>query len=128
MVQAAVKIVIEPVYEADFEVCSYGFRPKRSAQEANEVIREAANRGYNWVLDADIESYFDTIDQGKLMEMVEKRINDRRMLKLIRKFLEAGVLEEGKVRTATAGTPQGGVLSPLLANIYLNNLDKEWVE
>ena len=128
VVQAAVKIVIEPVFEADFEGCSYGFRPKRSAQGANEVIRETANRGYNWVLDADIESYFDTIDQERLMEMVEQRISDRKMLKLIRKFLEAGVLEDGKVRKPTTGTPQGGVLSPLLANIYLNYLDKEWKE
>lgn len=126
VVQAAMKIVIEPIFEADFEGCSYGFRPKRSAHEANEVIRETVNRGYNWVVDADIENYFDSIDQGKLMEMVERRISDRRMRKLIRKFLGAGVLEDGKVRTTSTGTPQGGVLSPLLANIYLNYLDKEW--
>jgi len=128
VVQAAVKIVVEPIFEADFQPCNYGFRPKRSAHEAGEMIRQKANQGYDWVVDADIENYFDTIDQTKLMEMVERRISDRRMLKLIRKFLQAGILEEGKVRTATAGTPQGGVLSPLLANIYLNYLDKVWEE
>lgn len=128
VVQMAVKIVIEPIFEADFQPCSFGFRPKRSAHDANEVIRQTANRGYDWVVDADIEDYFDTIDQEKLMAMVSKRVSDRRMLKLIRKFLKAGVFEDGKVRTATAGTPQGGVLSPLLANIYLNYLDKVWKE
>lgn len=128
VVQAAVKIVIEPIFEADFQPCSFGFRPKRSAHDANEVIRQVANQGHEWVVDADIENYFDTIDHEKLMAMVEKRISDRRMLKLIRQFLEAGVLEDGKVRTLSAGTPQGGVLSPLLANIYLNYLDKVWME
>jgi group II intron reverse transcriptase/maturase len=128
VVQTAVKIVVEPIFEADFQPCSFGFRPKRSAHDANEVIRQTANRGYDWVIDADIETYFDTIDQEKLREMVSKRISDRRMLKLIDKFLRAGVLEDGKVRTATAGTPQGGVLSPLLANIYLNYLDRVWVK
>ena len=126
VVQMAAKIVIEPIFEADFQPYSFGFRPKRSAHEANEVIRQAANRGHDWVVDADIENYFETIDHKKLMGMVEKRISDRRMLKLIRKFLEAGVLEDGEVRTATTGTPQGGVLSPLLANIYLNYLDTVW--
>jgi group II intron reverse transcriptase/maturase len=128
VVQMAVKIVIEPIFEADFQPCSFGFRPKRSAHDANEVIRQTANRGYDWVIDADIETYFDTIDQEKLMEMVAERISDRRMLKLIRKFLKAGVLEEGRVRTVTAGTPQGGVVSPLLANVYLNYLDTLWME
>lgn len=126
VVQTMVKLVIEPIFEADFEPCSFGFRPKRSAHDANEVIRQTANRGYEWVVDADIRTYFDTINIDKLMEMVAKRISDRRMLKLIHKFLKAGVLEDGQVRTATAGTPQGGVISPLLANIYLNYLDKIW--
>ena len=87
------KIVVEPIFEADFQPCSYGFRPKRSAHEAGEMIRQKANQGYDWVVDADIENYFDTIDQVKLMEMVERRISDRRMLKLIRKFLRAGILD-----------------------------------
>jgi group II intron reverse transcriptase/maturase len=112
VVQAAVKIVVEPIFEADFQPCSYGFRPERTAHDAAETIRQKANAGYDWVVEADIENYFDTIDQEKLMEMVSERISDRRMLKLIRKFLRAGILEEGKVRTATAGTPQGGVITP----------------
>ncbi|MBW2073549.1 MAG: group II intron reverse transcriptase/maturase, partial [Deltaproteobacteria bacterium] len=93
VVQAAIKIVIEPIFEADFQPCSFGFRPKRSAHDANEVIRQIANQGYNWVVDTDIKNYFETIDHDKLMAMVEKRISDRRVLKLIRKFLKAGKME-----------------------------------
>lgn len=126
VVQAAVKIVIEPIFEADFKPSSFGFRPKRSAHDAVEIIRRTTNRGYDWVVDADIENYFCTIDQKKLMAMVAKRISDRQMLKLIWKFLSAGVLEEGVVRKETTGTPQGGVISPLLANLYLNELDTLW--
>ncbi|MCL4476291.1 MAG: group II intron reverse transcriptase/maturase [Nitrospirae bacterium] len=124
--QMATKIVIEPIFEADFLPCSYGFRPKKSATGALEAIREAGNRGYNFVLEADIRKYFDSIDQRKLMEMISERISDRRVLKLLRKWLEAGVMEEGAVYKTLAGTPQGGVISPLLANIYLNALDREW--
>jgi len=126
VVQMATKLVIEPIFEADFEPCSYGFRPRRGATQAMEVIREAGNRGHNVVLDADIRDYFGSIDHGKLMGMVKERISDRRVLKLIGQWLAAGVMEDGTVRETLAGTPQGGVISPLLSNIYLGFLDRIW--
>ncbi len=123
--QMATKIVIEPIFEADFHDCSFGFRPKRNAHQALARIRKASKKGF-WVVDVDIQGYFDNINQDKLMKLVEQRINDRRVLKLIRKWLKAGIMEEGNVRNPQTGTPQGGVISPLLANIYLNIMDQLW--
>jgi group II intron reverse transcriptase/maturase len=122
----ATKLVIEPIFEADFRPYSWGFRPRRGATQAMEVIREAGNHGHNMVLDADIRNYFGSIDHGKLMVLVKERICDRRVLKLIGQWLAAGVMEDGTVRETLSGTPQGGVISPLLSNIYLGYLDRIW--
>jgi RNA-directed DNA polymerase len=126
VVMAAAKIVLEPIFEADFHPVSFGFRPKRSAQQALEAVRVAANQGRVWVLDADIKACFDTIDHGALIAQVEQRVVDRRMIKLLRGWLRAGVFEGGIVSQVEAGTPQGSPISPLLANIALHVLDAAW--
>jgi group II intron reverse transcriptase/maturase len=126
VVMAATKTVLEPVFEADFSPVSFGFRPKRSAHQALEAVRKTANQGAVWVLDADIKACFDNIDHDALMGQVERRVADRRMLKLLRSWLRVGVFEGGVVSGTETGAPQGSPLSPLLANIALHVLDEEW--
>jgi RNA-directed DNA polymerase len=126
VVQAAVKLVIEPIFEADFAECSFGFRPRRSAHQARERIRTGLRQGRRWVVDADIRGFFDHLDHGLVLALVRERVSDRRVVKLLAGWLRAGVLVGGNVLHPTAGTPQGGVISPLLANVVLNRLDQAW--
>jgi group II intron reverse transcriptase/maturase len=133
IVQMAVKIVIEPIFEADFQDNSYGFRPKRNAHQAVEDVRNHLLEGKTEVIDADISKYFDTIPHDKLMQLVAKRIVDKNILKLIKMWLKAPIVEEREdgrkeYKGNEKGTPQGGIISPLLANIYLNVLDTLWVD
>lgn len=128
VVQGAVKLLLEPIFEANFKDESYGFRPRRNCQDALRSVRKWVTYGYSKVIDADISAYFDTIDHDLLMELVRKRVRDKWMLRLIRGWLECGIFEQDRVSLAERGTPQGGVLSPLLANIYLHPLDKYWGE
>ena len=127
VVMAAAKIVLEPIFEADFLPQSFGFRPKRSAHQALEVVRQTANKGMVWVLDADIKSCFTQIGRDALVAQFERRVADRKMVKLLRSWLRAGVFEGGIVSDSGVGTPQGSPLSPLLANIALHVLDEAWV-
>ncbi|MDQ3356519.1 MAG: group II intron reverse transcriptase/maturase [Actinomycetota bacterium] len=126
VVQAALKIVIEPIFEADFLPCSFGFRPRRSAHDALQVLVDEAWRGRRWVVETDISSCFEAIPHDRLMAAVEERISDRHVLKLLRALLRTGVMEDGALRRSVTGTPQGGVISPVLCNVYLHRLDREW--
>jgi RNA-directed DNA polymerase len=126
VVQAAVKAVIEPIFEADFLDCSFGFRTGRSQLDALETIRKEVNRGRVWIVDANIANCFDSFRKEVLADSLRERISDWRMLKLILAWLKGGVLAEGSLLHPETGTPQGGVASPLLANVVLQRLDREW--
>jgi group II intron reverse transcriptase/maturase len=128
VVQQAVRMLLEPIYEATFLGFSYGFRPGRSQHRALDALAEAMERKVTWVLDADIRSFFDTIDHEWLRKFVEHRIGDARLVRLLMKWLKAGVLEGDELREVHEGTPQGGVISPLLANIYLHYALDLWVQ
>jgi RNA-directed DNA polymerase len=126
--QAAVKLLLEPIFDNIFLPMSYGFRPERGAKEALREVDLTIKEGYTWVVDADLQSYFDTIPHDKLMTKIESYVSDGKVLKLIRQWLDQGILEDGKSWKPTQGTPQGGVLSPVLANLYLHDLDVKITE
>jgi RNA-directed DNA polymerase len=125
-VQAACKIVLEPIFEADFLPCSFGFRPKRAAHDALQVLIDESWQGRRWVVETDIANCFEAIPKAELMRAVEERVCDQSVLKLLRAILRSGVMQDGQVRRPVTGTPQGGVVSPLLANVYLHRIDRAW--
>jgi group II intron reverse transcriptase/maturase len=129
IVQQAVVSVLNPIYEEDFLGCSYGFRPKRGAHDALDALWVGLmGKNVNWALDADIQGFFDTIDHGWLLKFVEHRIADRRILRLIRKWLRSGVSEDGRWSQTAVGTPQGAMASPLLANVFVHYVFDLWVQ
>ena len=125
LIQQAIAQVLTPIYEEKFSETSYGFRPGRSQHQAIEKCKEYINDGYKWVVDIDISKFFDTVNHDKLMAILARDIVDKKVLRLIRKYLQSGVMIDGVVKDTELGCPQGGPLSPLLSNIYLNELDKE---
>lgn len=127
VVQTAVKLVLEPIFEADFQECSYGFRPNKSCHQACQAVWKWMNFGYTKVIDADIRKYFDTIPHEKLLRSVARRVSDGKVLRLLKQWLRTPISEDGRLIKGQMGTPQGGVISPLLANIYLHHLDSFWV-
>jgi RNA-directed DNA polymerase len=126
VVQAALKTVIEPIFEADMLECSFGFRPRRSAHDALQVLIDEAWDGMRWVAESDVSNCFEAIPHDRLMTAIEERIVDRHVLKLLRALLRAGVMQDGALRRGVTGTPQGGVISPVLCNVYLHRLDRQW--
>src|SRR5450755_1862787 len=128
IVQAAARIVIEPIFEADMLECSFGFRPRRSQHDALQVLVDEAWGGRRWVLESDVANCFEAIPHSQLMSAIEERIVDRQILKLLRAMLRAGVMEDRAVTRSDTGTPQGGVISPCLCNVYLHRLDRQWTE
>ena len=128
VVQQAVRWLLEPIYEAEFVGFSYGFRPRKSAHDALDALFTALHRRVDWVLDADIRAFFDTIAHGCMQKFIEHRIGDRRLVRLLMKWMKAGVMKDGELHEVTEGTPQGGTISPLLANIYLHYVFDLWVD
>lgn len=129
VVQAALRHVLEPIFERDFAAQSYGFRPGKSAQQALQRVEELLRNGHCWIVDADLKSYFDTIPQERMLAKVKRRVADGRIIELLEAYLRAGVMESGKGWQPTeAGTPQGAVISPMLANLYLNDLDHQMAQ
>jgi group II intron reverse transcriptase/maturase len=126
IVQAAARIVLEPIFEADMADCSFGFRPRRSAHDALQVLIDESWQGHRWVVETDIANCFEAIPHSGLMQAIQERVCDRAVLSLVRGMLRAGVMQDGRVRRSIAGTPQGGVISPLLCNVYLHRLDRVW--
>jgi len=128
IVQQAAKMILEPIYEADFLDSSYGYRPRLGPTQALEKIRTSFPKGFNQALEVDIADFFGSLDHELLLKLLNERISDRRVLKLVRQWLKAGVMDEGRVSQTVAGTPQGGVISPLLSNVYLHLFDRIWDE